>query len=271
MTITASIDVGASGLLNKVEKRREQILGLVQRHRAVQVAELSAALGVSPQTVRRDINFLADGGVLRRRHGGAAVAGPQTNLPYDERSTTNVEAKRAVASAAAAMIPSGATLFISVGTTPAMVAQALRGHADLTVVTNNLHAAMALAQNRSNRIILPGGEVRLPDCDLLGDHVVQLFAQYRAEFAIFGVGGIAEDGGLLDFHRGEVEVRQQMRRNARTSVLVADRTKFGRVAPAVGGNLREVDRIVVDLPADGPFAPLIEAAQDRLVCAGGAA
>ena len=258
-------------MLSKVEKRREQILGLVQRRRAVQVAELSAALGVSPQTVRRDINFLADGGALRRRHGGAALACPQTNLPYDERRTTNVDAKRAIASVAAAMIPSGATLFISIGTTPAMVAQALRGHTDLTVVTNNLHAAMALAHDRSNRIILPGGEVRLPDCDLLGDQVVELVAHYRAEFAIFGVGGIAVDGGLLDFHRGEVEVRQQMRRNARTSVLVADRTKFGRVAPAVGGNLREIDRVVVDFPPDGPFAPLLEAARDRLICAGGAA
>ncbi len=254
---------------DKVAKRREQILGLVQRHRAVHVAELSTALGVSPQTVRRDINFLADGGVVRRRHGGAALADPHSNLAYDERRTTNVEAKRAIASLAAGMIPSGATLFISVGTTPAMVAQALRRHTDLTVITNNLHAAMALAHDRSNRIILPGGDVRLPDCDLLGDHVVQQFAGYRAEFAVFGVGGIAEDGGLLDFHRAEVEVREQMRRNSRTSVLVADRTKFGRAAPAVGGNLFDVHRIVVDLPADGPFARLLEAAQDRLVCAGG--
>jgi DeoR family glycerol-3-phosphate regulon repressor len=267
MTIRAD-RCGTGGLFGKVAKRREQILGLVQRHRTVHVAELSAALGVSPQTVRRDINFLAAAGTVRRRHGGAALADPHSNLPYDERRIINVEAKRAIASAAAAMIPSGATVFISVGTTPAMVAQALRGHQRLTVITNNLHAAMALAHDRSNRIILPGGEVRLPDCDLLGDHVVQFFAEYRAEFAVFGVGGIAEDGGLLDFHRAEVEVRQQMRKNSRTSVLVADRMKFGRAAPAVGGNVREVDRIVVDGPADGRFAHLMEAAQDRLVCAG---
>lgn len=252
----------------KVEKRREQILGLVQRHRTVDVADLSAALGVSPQTVRRDINFLADGGAVRRRHGGASVADPHSNLPYDERRTSNVEAKRAIAARVAGMIPSGATLMISVGTTPAIVAQALHGRSDLTVITNNLHAAMTLARERSNRIILPGGEVRLPDCDLLGEHVVQLFAGYRADFAIFGVGGIAEDGGLLDFHRAEVEVRQQMHRSARISVLVADRTKFGRSAPAVGGNMREIDCFVTDLSPGRPFAELMEAADDRVICAG---
>ena len=262
------MDAERDSLLGKVARRREQILELVRRRRTVDVGQLSASLGVSPQTVRRDINFLAEGGFVRRRHGGAALPDLQANVPYDERRTTNVEAKRAIAARVAAMIPSGATLFISVGTTPAMVAQALRGHTDLTVITNNLDAAMLLSHDGSNRIILPGGEVRLPDRDLLGDHVMIFFAGYRADFAIFGVGGIAEDGGLLDFHRSEVEVREQMRMSSRTSVLVADRMKFGRVAPAVGGNLRDVDRIVVDRTADGPFTHLMTAVQEKLICAG---
>lgn len=256
---------------SKVAARRERILELMQRRGAVDVGDLSELLGVSPQTVRRDINHLCDISALRRRHGGAALFEPRRNLPYDERKTTNTEAKRAIAAAVAAMIPSGATLFISVGTTPAMVAQALRRHRQLTVVTNNLNAAMALAHETTNRIILPGGEMRLPDRDILGDHVVRHFAGYRAEFGIFGVGGIAEDGGLLDFHMTEVQVREQIRSSCQVSVLVADRSKFGRMAPAVGGTIRDVDRIVIDVPPPAPFAALIEAVPERVTWAGGEA
>jgi hypothetical protein len=91
----------------------------------------------------------------------------------------------------------------------------------------------------------------------------------RAGVAVLRADGIAEDGGWLDFHRYGAEVRQQMRKNARTSVLTADRWNFGRAGPAG-------DLIAGDLPADGPFAPLIgaaliEMAQDRPVRAGDAA
>src|SRR3546814_15941082 len=88
---------------------------------------------------------------------------------------------------------------------------------------------MALSEEVSNRIILPGGELRLPDRDLFGEEVVDFFGRYRAEFAIFSVAGVAEDGGLLEFHAAEVRAGNRLRQNAQTSILVIDRTKFGRL------------------------------------------
>lgn len=253
----------------KKHARRQKIVELTLQKGAVTVDDLAQSLGVSAQTIRRDINKLSDMNVLRRTHGGAEVFESQGNTPYDQRATTNPSAKRAIGLTAAAQIPDGASVAISIGTTPMMVAEALRGRKNLTVVTENLHAAMILADEVSNRIILPGGEMRLPDKDIMGDHVVEFFSTYRTEFGVFGVGGVAEDGSLLDFHRSEVRVREMICKNTRHKILVVDHSKFGRHAPAVGGQITELDQVVLDIRPGGEFVPLVEALEDRLTLAGG--
>ncbi len=254
----------------KKRDRRQKIIELTLQQKSVAVDDLAEALDVSAQTVRRDINHLCDINILRRTHGGAELFESQRNMPYDQRATTNPSAKRAIGMAVAAQIPEGATVAISAGTTPMMVAEELRGKKNLTIVTNNLNAAMLLAREGTNRIILPGGEMRLPDKDIMGEQVVDYFANYRTEFGIFGVGGVAEDGGLLDFHRSEVRVRETICENSRQAILVMDRTKFGRPAPAVGGKISDVDLVVLDIKPDGDFAPLLDGLDDRLLLAGGA-
>ncbi|MGI9356421.1 MAG: DeoR/GlpR family DNA-binding transcription regulator, partial [Rhizobiaceae bacterium] len=173
--------------------------------------------------------------------------------------------KRAIAENAANRIADGSSLFLSIGSTALSVARALHRHKELTVMTNNLSAAMALSEEVTNRIIIPGGELRLPDRDLIGAEVVDFFGRFRAQFAVFGVAGIAEDGGLLEFHPAEVRTCEQMRANSATSLLVVDSTKFGRLAPAYGGNIDAVDLIITDRPPSPEFAPIVEKLGDRFV------
>lgn len=224
-------------------------------------------LGVSTQTIRRDLDLLCDGDTLRRVHGRIELAEDRFNTPFDQRAGTNLVGKRAIAETAAWRIPDGATLFISIGSTALSVARALQRKRQLTVITNNLSAAMALSEDLSNRIILPSGEVRLPDRDLIGEEVVEFFGRYRAEFAIFGTAGVGEDGDLLEFHQAEVRASEQMRRNAQKSILVIDRSKFGRLAPALSGNIAEVDLVICDRPPAQAFAPLVERMGEKLVFA----
>lgn len=233
--------------------RRSVILATAQRNGRVLVDTLAAELGVSPHTIRRDLNALCEDQKLRRIHGGAEFIDGHANTPYSARSVLHHEAKTRIARVVAEMVPDGATVFISIGTTPAVVAHALAPKEALTVVTNNLNAAMALSENSTHRLILPGGEMRLPDRDFLNEEAVRLFSHYRADFAIYGVGGIDTDGSLLDFHEAEVRAREQMRLNARASVLVADTSKFGRRAAAVGGTLSEADHVVLDALPEAPF------------------
>ncbi|MCF3595763.1 DeoR/GlpR family DNA-binding transcription regulator [Rhodobacteraceae bacterium LMO-12] len=248
--------------------RHRMILEHAQSKGRVSVDTLADALKVSPHTIRRDIKALCEQGKLRRFHGGAEFVEDASNLPYSVRTSLNIAAKRQVASRAAHLIPDRATLFFSIGTTPALVARALTGRTGLTVITNNLNVAMILSEASDVRIILPGGELRLPDSDILGEQALALVEGYRADYAIYGVGGIDADGSLLDFHEAEVRIRQTMHANAHQSVLVADATKFGRRAAAFGGNLADVSHFVTNArPADN-FGPLLDVLDGRLIVAG---
>jgi DeoR family glycerol-3-phosphate regulon repressor len=238
--------------------RRALILAAAERNGRVSVEALAAEFGVSPHTIRRDINALCDAAKLRRLHGGAAFVDGGANIPYDARAGLNLEAKRLIARCVADLIPDGATLFLSVGTTPALIAAALSRREALTVVTNNLNAAMALAENPANRILLPGGEMRLPDRDLLGEGAIALFDAYRADFGIYGAAGIDRDGALLDFSADEVRAREAIRANSRCAVFVADCSKFGRTAPAVGGALRDAQVVAIDRRPEDGYASLLQ-------------
>ena len=254
-------------MASKKIRRRDLIQQVVQERGGVSVGALAEMLGVSTQTIRRDLDILCDIDGLRRAHGRIELAEDRLNTPFDQRAGTNLVGKRAIAEVAAARIPDGATLFISIGSTVLSVARALHRRKELTVITNNLSAAMALSEEVSNRIIIPGGEIRLPDRDFVGEEVVDFFSRYRAEYAIFGTAGIDPKGGLLEFHQSEVRATEQMRRNARHAILVIDHSKFGRLAPSLGCNLAAIDTVICDRPPGPGFSDLIEGLHDQIVFA----
>lgn len=254
-------------MASKKIRRRDLIQQVVQERGGVSVGALAEMLGVSTQTIRRDLEILCDDESVRRAHGRIELAEHRLNTPFEQRAGTNLAGKRAIAEYAASLIPNGATLFISIGSTALSVARALHRRKELTVITNNMSAAMALCEEVSNRIIVPGGEIRLPDRDFIGEEVVDFFGRYRAEFAIIGTAGVDTDGRLLEFHQAEVRASARMRDNAQKTILVIDRSKFGRLAPAVGGNIADVDHVVCDRAPARAFTDLVEKLGDRIVFA----
>lgn len=254
---------------SKKHKRREAIAALVLKQQAVTIGSLAERFGVSMQTIRRDVDALCQGDMLHRAHGRIELSKEFLNTPFDQRADTNLTGKHAIGEATADMIPDGSTVFLSIGSTALSVARSLRRRKGLTIITNNLSAAMALSEVVSNRIILPGGELRLPDRDILGDGVLDFFGRFRADFAVFGTAGIAEDGGLLEFHTSEVRATQKICENARISVLVIDCSKFGRQAPALGDNIADIDRVIIDRWPAERFTPLLTRINDRLIVAEG--
>lgn len=121
-----------------------------------------------------------------------------------------------------------------------------------------MNAAMALGNNTGNRIVIPGGTLRLPDRDVISPEAEAMFNKYKVDFGLFGVGGVEPDGTLTDFDHREVSLRQAIAANCRNSILVADQSKFGRPAPAKGGHLTDPDLIVVDGAPGGVFDPLFD-------------
>ena len=226
--------------------RQQSILERAREQGYVSIDELAQAFTVTPQTIRRDINQLADQGLLRRTHGGAASVGSSIqNTAYAMRAGLMRDEKQRIAEAIAAQIPDHASLFINIGTTTEAIARALLNHSGLKVITNNLHVAALLSAKADFEVLLAGGTVR-SDGGVVGQAAVDFIRQFKVDYALVGISGIDEDGSLLDFDYQEVRVSQAIIANARKVILAADSSKFGRNAMIRLGPISLIDCLVTD-------------------------
>lgn len=201
---------------------------------------------VSPQTIRRDLNDLAEQNdpPPPRRRGDAFKLGQ--HLVARQESDPD-GGKERIARKVASEIPDGATLFIDIGTTPEAVAHALLDHNDLRIVTNNLNVANTLMVKDDFRIILAGGELRSRDGGIIGEATLDFISQFRLDFGILGISGIDSDGSLLEFDYHEVRTKRAIIENSRHVMLVVDHSKFGRNAMVNMGSISMVDAVYTDI------------------------
>ncbi|MGF1727612.1 DeoR/GlpR family transcriptional regulator [Photobacterium nomapromontoriensis] len=227
--------------------RHEEIVELVQQHGYISTDDLVEQFNVSPQTIRRDLNELAEENKIRRYHGGATIPLSSVNMAYTTRKVMQLNEKDRIAEALVKHIPDGATLFIDIGTTPESVAKALvKNHKNLRIVTNNINVAMILMVNPDFKVILAGGEVRNRDGGIVGEATLDFIKQFRVDFGILGISGIDFDGSLLDFDYHEVRVKKAIIENSRCVYLAVDHTKFGRNAMVNLGNISELQMIITN-------------------------
>lgn len=183
----------------KQTQRHDAIIELVKKQGYVSTEELVEQFAVSPQTIRRDLNDLAEQKMILRHHGGAALPSSSVNTSWHDRKATQTAEKERIARRVASEIPDGATLFIDIGTTPEAVAHALLDHNDLRIVTNNLNVANTLMVKEDFRIILAGGELRSRDGGIIGEATLDFISQFRLDFGILGISGVDSDGSLPDY------------------------------------------------------------------------
>lgn len=230
------MNTGAAG-------RQTAIAEMLRGRTYISVEELSVHFAVATQTIRRDLAALCDQGIARRRHGGVERVEQVRNLAFKDRSVINRAAKLDIAATVARNITDGLSLSLGIGTTPQFVAEALLGHRNLKIITNNLPLALMMRQNSDATVTIAGGSVRSGDLDVCGPAVDAFFADYKVDIAIFGVAGVDDDGSLLDFSEDEVRVREAMLRNCRRSFLVLDSSKFDRPAYVHGGRIDQVSAV----------------------------
>ena len=226
--------------------RQAEIVALARDAGRVVVDDLAARFAVTPQTIRRDLNELCDGGVLTRVHGGALIASSVANLAYEARRLMAQEQKRRIGERAAAEIPDNSSLFINLGTTTEEVATSLAGRRGLLVVTNNINVATVLYRNRLIEVVVAGGNIRPTDGGIVGHMAAELIRHYSVDIAVIGTSAIDAEGTLLDYDAREVQVSRAIIENARRVILVADGTKFTRRAPVRIARLDEIDLLVTD-------------------------
>ncbi|RKJ97261.1 DeoR/GlpR family DNA-binding transcription regulator [Alicycliphilus denitrificans] len=248
--------------------RQLQLLAHVREHRSASVEHLAEALGVTLQTVRRDVQRLAEQGLVARFHGGVRLPGSTVeNLAHTQRESLNAEGKARIAHAVAAQVPQGCSLILNIGTTTEAVARALLQHRGLRVITNNLNVAAILCENPDCEVIVAGGVVRARDRGIVGEAAVDFIRQFRVDIALIGISGIESDGTLRDFDLREVKVAQTIIAQAREVWLAADQSKFNRPAMVQLATLDQIDRLFTDAPPPEPFPSLLQEAQVRCTIA----
>lgn len=240
------------------EERLQKILSLAQELGRVSVAEMSHRFGVSEATIRRDLRELAARGLLHRTHGGAVLPALPPEPPVVHRMLDQQEAKEKIGRAAASLVRDGESVFLGSGSTTAYVARNLVGRNNLTVVTNALNIASLLASAEGITVVLTGGYMRASELSLVGHIAEQSLREVRVDKVIIGMRAVSLEHGLTNDYLPEVMTDRAIIEMSDEIILVADHTKFGKVASAYVAPIERVTTIVTDPDLDAETVGALE-------------
>lgn len=231
-------------------ERHALILGELNLRGAVRIAALSAELGVSEMTVRRDLELLSDQGLLYKVHGGATAKSDTqsvTELPFRTKSQREQQAKEAIARKAAEMVLPAAALALMGGSTVYALAKHLVQIPRLTIVTNSLPVSdLFQREGRSDQTVILTGGLRTPTDSFVGEIAVSVFDRLNIDIAFMGSHGMDEVGGFSSPNLLEAETNRAVRSRAKKVVVMADHTKWGEVAFSTFAQFEEADVLVTD-------------------------
>jgi len=255
----AEVAGGRQNLL--AEPRRMKILEWLQEEGSARVRDLSAAFAVSEATIRQDLERLDTDGYITREHGGAYLKSvPQQVESMSLHHVQNMDQKRKIGQAAAALVGDSETIIIDSGTTTSQFAENLRTRQNLNIITNALNIALMLGGNPTNTVHMPAGQFKAPTLSLSGEKSVDFFVGIYAEKLFLATAGISFDAGLTYPAIGDIYVKRAMIKAASKVYLLADSTKIGRMSFSSLGGVELVHTLITD---DGILAQDIAGFEKR--------
>ncbi len=232
----------------EVERRRAEIVELLQKNGSVRVAELSRLYSVSEVTIRTDLEHLESQGQLSRVHGGAVGTGKlYANMDLSERYMTNAMSKRALAGAAAELIENNDTIMMNAGTTLAYVLHCIQGKKNISIVTNSIQNALEISSYPGVNVILLGGEIDAKYQFTYGNDARVQLEGYHANKCILSVDGIDGRDGLTLYYANESSIVRAMIAASEEVIVVADASKLGRSAFSRVAGLDDIDILVTGI------------------------
>ncbi|GAA2901831.1 DeoR/GlpR family DNA-binding transcription regulator [Streptosporangium fragile] len=232
-------------------ERHARILEHVSEKGSVDVNELSQLLAVSGATVRRDLQYLSDRKLLRRTHGGAVIGGVSLEVPIQHRMERRRPEKQAIARAAAELVPAGAVVGLTGGTTTTEVARLLVGRGPVTIVTNAVNIAAEVVLHREVTLVVIGGDARSESYELVGPIAEKTLADYHTDITFLGVDGISAARGCTTHDQLEAATDRAFVRSSGRVVVVADHSKVGKVTFAKICPLRDIQHLITGTDAPG--------------------
>jgi DeoR/GlpR family transcriptional regulator of sugar metabolism len=238
-----------------VPERRDLLLARLQRDGRVIAKDLAAELGVSEDSVRRDLREMAAAGLCQRVYGGAVPASPAA-ADYATRGGVAVDSKTRVAATAAGLVQPGSTVVLDGGTTALAVARALPADLAATVVTHSPTVAAALVEHPRVEVFVLGGRLFKHSAVTCGAAAVEAAQSVHADLFLLGVTGVHPDSGLTTGDPDEAAMKRALARRAAETYVLASVEKIGAASPFQVLPLTAVAGIITDAPASDTLEEL---------------
>jgi DeoR/GlpR family transcriptional regulator of sugar metabolism len=234
-----------------VKSRQKEILEMLNETEKVLISDLSTHFEVSEMTLRRDLDILAQKGVLKRIRGGAIKINQGSyEIPFEMRYEKDFEAKSKISKKAASMIRDGETVVIDTGTTALAVAEELKDRNNLTILTSSLRVAWLLADRPNINLIVLGGIVRKGERSLVGDIFESVYDNFFPDTFIMGIGGIDAESGFTEFNIDDAKIKKKAIKASDRTIVVADENKVGKIAFAKVASIDDVDTLITNKPVN---------------------
>lgn len=228
------------------ERRKETILAILAKDSFAQVPDLAKRLGVSEMTVRRDLDRCEQLGLLTRVHGGATIAGVYSNgAGAVEKASPYNESKHVIAKRAAGLVGPGMSVFLDFGTTCREIGTYIQDIPDVTLITNDVCTAHSLMQATA-KVILIGGEVQRKTGYVLGAVAQDQLSSIMMDVAFIGAMAVNAEMQVMARSMEIAYYKRQVCKQAATSYLVADSSKFGAKSLVVVNNVGAYTAIITD-------------------------
>jgi DeoR/GlpR family transcriptional regulator of sugar metabolism len=229
------------------EARRARILDWLQEEGSARVRTLAEAFDVSEVTMRQDLEKLEVDGHIVREHGGAFLKSvTQQVRSMALQHLDNMDAKRRIGRAAAALANDGETVILDSGSTTTEVAAQLTGKRDMTVITNALNIALMLGAEPGFEVHMTGGHFKAPTLSLSGERSADYFRGLFVQKLFLATAAIDLEAGLTYPAMSDIAVKRAMIAAAQTVILVADSSKIGQRSFTSLGGLELVRTLVID-------------------------
>ena len=232
--------------MNRLSRRHADIRRLLHDHMSASVTDLSQWLGVSAETIRRDLRLMAERGEILKMHGAAALHHAVGEAPFERRMRENASGKRAIARLAAQSIEDGDSIMLDTGTTTSYLARELLQKRSLTVVTNSCDIARTLSTVTGNKVHIVGGELQGDNGAAFGNSAIAFVQRFNVRHAIITAGALDAATGVNDYNLAEAEFAATVLAQGERAVVVTDNSKFGKSALVNVCGFEALDCLVTD-------------------------
>jgi DeoR family fructose operon transcriptional repressor len=227
-------------------QRKQAIITQLRAAGRVDAADIAAQLGVTNETVRKDLISLEQQGLLRRVHGGAVPVEQLSFEPAVSTRTYYTEEKTRIAKAALAHLPASGAVLLDAGSTTARLAELFPSDRELTVYTNTLPIALTLISRPQLTVVTLGGRVRPLTLAEVDDWAARALAEINVDVAFLGANAISVERGLTTPDPAEAAVKRLMLTSARRRILLADHSKVGAISLCKHADISDIDLLITD-------------------------